>query len=122
MFLSGTLAGTAFGPFVGGVVVTFVNWRVIFWMQGGLSAVATIAVFFFLPETIHPGHKGSRALKGLKPMQKMRKLAQLTNPWRVIRLLQYKNTLAAVRPSVRPSVRLSHAPTRQTPPSNPPPN
>jgi len=33
-FLSGTLIGPAFGPFIGGVIVTFKSWRMIFYLQG----------------------------------------------------------------------------------------
>ncbi|KAL1835178.1 hypothetical protein VTK73DRAFT_6099 [Phialemonium thermophilum] len=37
-FLSGTLIGPAFGPFVGGIIVTYRSWRVIFWLQSALPA------------------------------------------------------------------------------------
>ncbi|KAJ5773939.1 hypothetical protein N7457_008835 [Penicillium paradoxum] len=50
-FLSGTLIGPAFGPFLGGVIVTFRSWRVIFWLQTALGGCGTLLVFFFFPET-----------------------------------------------------------------------
>ncbi|ROW08147.1 hypothetical protein VPNG_06882 [Cytospora leucostoma] len=52
-FLSGTLIGPAIGPFVGGIIVTYTSWRVIFWVQTGLSGLAALGTFFLLPETIH---------------------------------------------------------------------
>jgi len=96
-FLSGSLIGVAFGPFIGGVIVTFTNWRVIFWMQAALGGIATIGVFFLLPETIHPGQKASKDLEGLSSLARVRKLAQLMNPLRVVRLFQYRNIIAVVR-------------------------
>ncbi|KAJ5130449.1 uncharacterized protein N7515_006488 [Penicillium bovifimosum] len=50
-FLSGTLIGPAFGPFIGGVIVTFHSWRAIFWLQTALGGCGTLLVFFFFPET-----------------------------------------------------------------------
>ncbi|KAJ6167076.1 hypothetical protein N7470_002523 [Penicillium chermesinum] len=50
-FLSGTLVGPAFGPFIGGVIVNFCSWRDVFWLQTALGGVGTCLVFFFFPET-----------------------------------------------------------------------
>jgi MFS family permease len=36
-FLSGTLIGPALGPFIGGIIVTFRSWRVIFYFQTALA-------------------------------------------------------------------------------------
>ncbi|KAI9815799.1 MAG: hypothetical protein M1827_002195 [Pycnora praestabilis] len=80
-FLSGTLIGPAFGPFIGGIIVTFKSWRVIFWLQSGLGGLATVLVFFLLPETIH--YKRCQDLDGLKRKERAYKIWQWTNPWRV---------------------------------------
>lgn len=88
-FFSGTLIGPAFGPFIGGVIVTFRTWRDIFWLQTGLAAAASILCFFCLPETIH--HKRSLELVGLTRRQKISKLWSWTNPWRVVQLYRYPN-------------------------------
>ncbi|KAJ6455979.1 major facilitator superfamily domain-containing protein, partial [Mycena vitilis] len=88
-FLSGTLIGPAIGPFIAGVIVTFRSWRVIFYLQGALGGLATILVFFFLPETIH--HKRSEELSGLTRGQKAYQLWKWTNPFRVIKLFRYPN-------------------------------
>lgn len=92
-FLSGTLIGPALGPFIGGIIVTFRTWRDIFWLQTALAGMATVCVFFFLPETIH--QKRSIELAGLSRGQKARKLWTWTNPMRVIRLYRYPNLLIA---------------------------
>lgn len=86
-FLSGTLIGPAFGPFIGGIIVTYKSWRVIFWLQLALACLATILCYFFLPETIHQDK--THLLEGKSLKGKARVLAGLTNPWRVVRLFRY---------------------------------
>jgi MFS family permease len=90
-FLSGTLVGPAFGPFLGGIIVTYTSWRVIFWLQTGLAGLATIGNFFLLPETIY--HKRIDDLVGYTGKEKAKVLWGMINPWRVIRLFAYPNLL-----------------------------
>ncbi|KAK9782739.1 putative Major facilitator superfamily domain-containing protein [Seiridium cardinale] len=92
-FLSGTLIGPAFGPFLGGIIVTYTSWRVIFWLQTGLAAVAAVGSFFLLPETIY--HKRIDDLVGYSGSEKAKILCSMINPWRVIRLYEYPNLLLA---------------------------
>ena len=93
-FLSGTLIGPAFGPFLGGIIVTFRSWRVIFWVQTALGGLATILVIFFLPETIP--YKKIEELEGLSKAEKTRKILHWTSPLRVGKLLfTYPNLLLA---------------------------
>ena len=90
-FLSGTLIGPAFGPFIGGIIVTFQSWRVIFYLQTALAGVALFGAYFLLPETIH--RKKADDLVGLPFKKKARVLWGMTNPWRVIRLYKYPNLI-----------------------------
>jgi multidrug resistance protein len=92
-FLSGTLIGPAFGPFLGGIIVTFTSWRVIFWVQTALAGIATVGAYFLLPETIH--YLKSEELKGLPVREKGKVLWEMCNPWRVIKLFRYPNLLVA---------------------------
>lgn len=93
-FLSGTLVGPALGPFIGGIIITFTSWTVIFWMQTGLGLLATLAVLICLPETIH--RKSSEDLEGLRPLQKTIAIARLINPWGVLRLFHYPSIIVIV--------------------------
>lgn len=86
-FLSGTLIGPALGPFIGGIIVTYTSWRVIFYLQTGLAAVGTVLAYFLLPETIH--QTKTHLLAGLPLRKQVSVLARLTNPWRVIALFKY---------------------------------
>lgn len=84
-FLSGTLIGPAIGPFVGGIIVTYTSWRVIFWVQAGLSGLAVLGTFSLLPETIH--HKKYDDLQGLSRTRKAAVLWNMVSPWRVLKLM-----------------------------------
>ncbi|KAL8376436.1 hypothetical protein RB595_007499 [Gaeumannomyces hyphopodioides] len=88
-FLSGTLIGPALGPFLAGIIVTFESWRVIFWMQTGMGALALVGVFFLLPETAHRLRKDD--LVGLPRRVKARALWSMINPLRVVKLFVYPN-------------------------------
>jgi len=99
-FLSGTLIGPAFGPFIGGIIVTFKSWRDIFWLQTALAGTGFILVIFLLPETIH--HKKSEDMKGLTNKQYAGRMWQSMNPFRVIKLFRYPNLLTAVSTAQTP--------------------
>lgn len=74
---------------LGGIIVTFTSWRIIFWLQTGLAGLATVGCYFLLPETIH--HRSIDDLAGRGRKDKARAIARLINPWRVIRLFEYPN-------------------------------
>jgi MFS family permease len=86
-FLSGTLIGPAFGPFIGGIIVTYQSWRVIFYLQTALAGLATLASYFLLIETIHESKRGE--LQGLTWQKYALKIADYCNPWHVIKLFKY---------------------------------
>ncbi|EME47660.1 hypothetical protein DOTSEDRAFT_166887 [Dothistroma septosporum NZE10] len=90
-FMSGTLIGPAMGPFIGGIIVTFVTWRDIFWLQTALSGFSAILVIFLLPETIH--RRRSDDLAGLSRAKKAKQLWIWVNPARVLFLFQYPNLI-----------------------------
>ncbi|GAM83712.1 hypothetical protein ANO11243_017010 [Dothideomycetidae sp. 11243] len=92
-FLSGALIGPAFGPFLGGVIVTYKPWQDIFWLQTGLAGGASLLVFFLLPETIH--YKKSKELEGLTTKEKASKLWEWMNPLRVLSLYRFPNLAIA---------------------------
>ncbi|KAI1402564.1 MFS general substrate transporter [Hypoxylon fuscum] len=90
-FLSGTLVGPALGPFIGGIIVTYTSWRVIFWLQTALAGIAAIGSYFLLPETIY--HKKIDDLVGYSGAAKAKVLLGMLNPWRVMVLWEYPNLL-----------------------------
>ncbi|ETI25512.1 hypothetical protein G647_02285 [Cladophialophora carrionii CBS 160.54] len=78
-FLSGTLIGPAFGPFIGGIIVTFRSWRDIFWLQSALGGLAAIMVIFLLPETI--------------PEKKIDELREYSRKKRILHILHWVSPL-----------------------------
>jgi MFS family permease len=88
-FLSGTLIGPALGPLIGGIIVTFRSWRVIFWLQSALAGTAFLGAFFLLPETIY--HRRLDDLEGYSGWKKTRVLLGMCNPLRPVRLFRYPN-------------------------------
>jgi MFS family permease len=91
--LLGSQLGPAFGPVIGGIIVTYTSWRVIFWIQVGLSAIDLALAVLFLPET-------SRITELAKKRRSTGKSAWFVgfNPFRVvIALFRYLNlTLAGI--------------------------
>ncbi|KAL6246826.1 hypothetical protein RBB50_006133 [Rhinocladiella similis] len=93
-FLSGTLIGPAFGPFIGGIIVTYRSWRDIFWLQTALGGLAAVLVVFVLPETI-PERKIDD-LRELPRSKRAGKIAHWVSPLRVAWLLvSYPNLVVA---------------------------
>lgn len=90
-FLSGTLIGPALGPFIGGIIVTFRSWRVIFYFQTALAGAAFVGSYFLLPETAH--RMKSDDLVGLPLKRKATVLWKMINPWRVVKLYRYPNLI-----------------------------
>ncbi|EXJ87963.1 hypothetical protein A1O1_04890 [Capronia coronata CBS 617.96] len=93
-FLSGTLVGPAFGPFIGGIIVTFRSWRDIFWLQSGLGGLATILVILLLPETIP--EKKIDELREYSTKERTLRILHWVSPLRVASLLfSYPNLILA---------------------------
>jgi MFS family permease len=95
-FMSGTLIGPSVGPLIGGVIVTFRSWRVIFWLQTALAAVGGLGILFFLPETSQSMKNDE--MKELPPGvgRRVVRLWGYLNPFKVIWLvLRYPNLALA---------------------------
>ncbi|KAI6782045.1 transporter-like protein [Emericellopsis cladophorae] len=90
-FMSGTLIGPAFGPFLGGIIVTYSSWRSIFWLQTALAGTGLIGVFFLVPETIH--HKKIDVLANHGRKDRIHAIFRMINPLRVLRWYRYLNLL-----------------------------
>ncbi|VUC24339.1 unnamed protein product [Clonostachys rosea] len=88
-FMSGTLFGPAFGPFLGGIIVTYSSWRTIFWLQTALAGMGFLGVFFLVPETIH--RRRINDLKGYSRREKTKAILGMINPIRVLRWFKHLN-------------------------------
>lgn len=85
--LSGSQLGPAFAPVLGGVIVTFTSWRVIFWVLAGLGLVTFALTFVFLKETIRVSKV--HQYKENHPNQKIYWVPY--NPFRALKAFTYSN-------------------------------
>ncbi|KFA76168.1 hypothetical protein S40288_04116 [Stachybotrys chartarum IBT 40288] len=92
-FLLGSTFGPAFGPLVSGIMVSFVHWTSVLWLQAAMMSVAFMLSVLYLPfvgsnfanepnEKSSPSHTASRILT-------------VFNPSHVIKILQHPNVLLA---------------------------
>ncbi|PNS19854.1 Quinidine resistance protein 1 [Sphaceloma murrayae] len=51
-FLIGTVSGPALGPCIGGLIVTFANWRAIFWVQTGMVVLGLLLTLLTYPSEV----------------------------------------------------------------------
>lgn len=73
-----------------GVVVTFRQWRVVFWLLSAMNGFAALLIICFFPETIP--YKSSRELKGHTLPKKTKMVLHRISPIRVIVMLfKYPN-------------------------------
>lgn len=93
------MSGYAFGPIIGGAIVTYTSWRVVFWLQTGMSGSALISIYFFLKETLLRLNRSSRTaeLDVKAPIKAAEKLWQWINPLGTIKLYRQRNLLFPVR-------------------------
>ena len=92
-FMSGILIGPTIAPLLGGIVITYTSWKVVYWVITVLSGIATALIVFFLPETIP---EKPTTFEGLSRGQAVKKLGKAMSPLKVIRpLISYPNLYIA---------------------------
>ncbi|KPM43059.1 hypothetical protein AK830_g3445 [Neonectria ditissima] len=87
--VGGTLVGPAFGPFLGGIIVTYTSWRAIFWLQTALVGVGALGIYFVVVETAH--HMKITELEGRSQWNKTKAVLRMISPVRVLLLFRYWN-------------------------------
>ncbi|KAF4970031.1 hypothetical protein FSARC_2848 [Fusarium sarcochroum] len=90
-FLGGTMIGPAFGPVIGGIIVTYTSWRVIFWVQTAMSGTAVLLTYFLLQETLHTVRASDLKRQGI--MSASKRIWRWANPVTVFKLYACRNLL-----------------------------
>nr|AAD34564.1 unknown [Aspergillus terreus] len=90
-FMAGTLSGPAIAC-VGGVIVTFTSWRVIFWLQLGMSGLGLVLSLLFFPKIEGTSEKVSTAFKPTTLVSIISKFS----PTDVLKQWVYPNVFLAV--------------------------
>ncbi|KAJ5392526.1 major facilitator superfamily domain-containing protein [Penicillium cosmopolitanum] len=80
-----TTLGPGIAPLLGGAIVSYTSWRVIFWTQTGMASLSVLLLAIFLPETIH--EKKTGIFDDLPLSGKVKQFLQLINPSEIITLL-----------------------------------
>ncbi|KAE9406250.1 MFS general substrate transporter [Gymnopus androsaceus JB14] len=70
VYSAGVGVGTAFGPFLGGLLAQYASWHGIFWFLAALAIFSAACVVLFLPETLRPivGNGSIAPPKYLRPL------------------------------------------------------
>lgn len=93
-FALATVIGPAFGPFIGGVIITFRSWTVIFWLQAALGGLATFLLVVLLPETMPERKFDSLRQRATTRKDQILLILSWMSPERVVVLLfTYPNLL-----------------------------
>lgn len=97
-FYTGALVGPTIGPLIGGVIVTYTSWRVIFWLQTGLAAAGIAGPVLLLSETMIADKNSKKVILASLPTmaEKAKYLARVTSPLRPISLLLRSHGLVFV--------------------------
>ncbi|KAF9447241.1 MFS general substrate transporter [Macrolepiota fuliginosa MF-IS2] len=66
-YYGATLIGLALAPTVGGFFAYHFSWRILHLSLAAFALAAFICIFFYFPETIHPGTRGSDQYRGVHP-------------------------------------------------------
>ena len=78
---------TISGPCFGGIIVTFANWRIIFWLQVAMTGMGLTLSLLFIPSINEKKATNKRNLTSTLSM---------FNPLRILRQLVYPNVFLAV--------------------------
>ncbi|CAH0045325.1 unnamed protein product [Clonostachys solani] len=85
-FLTGTLLAPSLGPFIGGVIITYTDWKALFWFLAGLVGLCSLLVIMILPETSQKTLM--KHINNLKGTEKLIKIIQLGNPVKALSLFR----------------------------------
>ncbi|THC99333.1 hypothetical protein EYZ11_001145 [Aspergillus tanneri] len=95
-FMIGTVTGPAVGPCIGGVIVTYASWRIIYWLQAGMTGFAFILSVLFVPDINQERGSTSTVEKvDPSPRRGIAEIIRMFNPVHIMRLLIYPNILLA---------------------------
>ncbi|CUM65591.1 uncharacterized protein PRCAT00003239001 [Priceomyces carsonii] len=87
----GSQVGTGFGGVIGGIIVNFTSWRVIFWVLAGIGCSVFVMALVFLPETLEET-KHSIILREARKENPKKKFVFIGfNPLRIMTALKYPN-------------------------------
>ncbi|KAJ5655837.1 Major facilitator superfamily domain general substrate transporter [Penicillium longicatenatum] len=79
----GSVSGPAIGPCIGGIIVTFAHWRIIYWLQFAMTALGLVLSLLFVPNL--------ETKREDKPSRDLSYVLSMFNPLRIFRPMIYPN-------------------------------
>ncbi|OQE43151.1 hypothetical protein PENCOP_c003G00173 [Penicillium coprophilum] len=89
-FMVGSVSGPAIGPCIGGIIVTFAQWRIIYWLQFAMTLLGLILSLLFVPSI----QEKNRIIDSNKPWE-FSTVISMFNPLRIFRQFVYPNIFLA---------------------------
>ncbi|KAK6086216.1 Dityrosine transporter 1-like protein 3 [Seiridium cupressi] len=91
-FMVGSVAGPAIGPCIGGIIVTFSNWRAIYWLQTAMSGLGFVLSILVVPSI-------RRETDSIEDEKK--------SPWTTYTVLERFNPVRVFKLLLRPNILLA---------------
>ncbi|KAJ5823010.1 hypothetical protein N7447_005350 [Penicillium robsamsonii] len=89
-FMVGSVSGPAIGPCIGGIIVTFAQWRIIYWLQFAMTLLGLVSSLLFVPSI----QEKNQTIDSNKPW-KLCTVISMFNPLRIFRQFVYPNIFLA---------------------------
>ncbi|KAJ5504531.1 Major facilitator superfamily domain general substrate transporter [Penicillium fimorum] len=89
-FMVGSVSGPAIGPCIGGIIVTFSQWRIIYWLQFAMTLLGLVLSLLFVPSI----QEKNWVIDSNKPW-KLCTVISMFNPLRIFRQFVYPNIFLA---------------------------
>ncbi|KAJ9138399.1 Major facilitator superfamily domain, general substrate transporter [Pleurostoma richardsiae] len=83
IYIAGSVSGPGIGPCVGGVIVTFSSWRVIYWVQVAMAGLGLVLSLLLVPDIPHKLDDGYDTKEEVIPST--RKYIEHFNPSRIFK-------------------------------------
>ncbi|OQE12927.1 hypothetical protein PENFLA_c059G09829 [Penicillium flavigenum] len=87
-FMVGSVSGPAIGPCIGGIIVTFAQWRIIYWLQFAMTLLGLVLSLLFVPSIQEKSRDSDKPLK-------LCTVISMFNPMRIFRRFVYPNVFLA---------------------------
>jgi MFS family permease len=79
------------GPCIGGIIVTFAQWRIIYWLQFGMTLLGLILSLLFVPSI-----QEKKQVMDLDKRRGFCEVVSMFNPLRIFRHFIHPNVFLAV--------------------------
>lgn len=80
---------------MGGIIVTYASWRVIYWVQFSMTCLAIVLAVTFIPTALRVNNEG-RTVESDKESHTHLHMMEIFNPMEVFKQMRYPTVLLSV--------------------------